>query len=333
MIVIGIESSCDETSVSLVTDKKVILSNVIYSQIDMHKEFGGVVPEIAARAHLEHISSVFDKAMLEAGISKAEIDAVAATCGPGLIGGVVVGASFGKGLAISLRKPFIPVNHLMAHALTPRLTNELDYPYLLMLASGGHCFISEILSPSDTNTLGGTIDDSAGECFDKVAKMLSIEYPGGPKIEKLAKSGDPMSFQLPMPLCSQKNCDFSFSGLKTSIKYLIQKSKDDITAEHKADLCASFQRTVSEIFINRLRNAIKIMNPKIKSLAFAGGVSANQYINSRMKEFAHSNGLNFFNSPIRLCTDNGAMVAWCGIEQLPCESYIGCDLHPTWKLK
>lgn len=331
MIVAGIETSCDETSVAIVKDDKTILSNMVLSQIETHKKFGGVVPEIAARAHLDAISKVFDIAIEQAGISISQIDAIAATCGPGLIGGVIVGSSFAKGIAIALNKPFIPVNHLIGHALTPRLTNKLDYPYLLLLASGGHCIISEILGPNLSRTLGQTIDDSAGECFDKVAKMLAIPYPGGPKIEQLAKSGDPLKFKLPLPLCNKKNCNFSFSGLKTAVLYTI-KDLGERTDQEKNNLCASFQETITKIFINKLKYAIEIMDPNISSIAFAGGVSANQYINNSLKDFSSANNLKFYNAPIGLCTDNGAMIAWCGIEQFDGSSRLDFAPRSTWPL-
>lgn len=331
MIVLGIETSCDETSVSVVSSKKEILSNIVSSQIDIHAKYGGVVPEIAARAHLEEINQVFHLAIKKAGIMLNDIDAIAATCGPGLIGGLIVGSSFAKGLSISLKKPFIPINHLMGHALTPRLTNELEYPYILLLASGGHCIIAEIHGPKSAKVLGNTIDDSAGECFDKVAKMLELPYPGGPKIESLAKSGNPTAFNFPRPLLKANNCDFSFSGLKTAVLYQIQALGESFK-DHTNDICASFQNAVSDIFLKKLSLAVKMAPKDIKSIAFAGGVSANQFINSNIRNLALKNGLDFFNSPINLCTDNGAMIAWCGVEQFSLDNLITYEPRSIWPL-
>lgn len=332
MLILGIETSCDETSIAVVSDKKKILSNIVYSQIKQHQKYGGVIPEIAARAHLDKIEEVFKSALDEANITIKEISAIAATCGPGLIGGVIIGTSFGKGLACSLDIPFIPINHIMAHAITPRLTSELSYPYLLLLASGGHTFIAEIFSAKKTNIIGRTIDDSAGECFDKVAKMLSIPYPGGPTIEEYAKKGDKNRFQFPIPLKNKHNSDFSFSGLKTAISNTIKDLGCYLDEQTIYDICASFQETVSEIFINKLNESIKIMDPSIKSIAFSGGVSANQFITKKIKDFAIEKQLEVFSPPINLCTDNGAMIAWCGIEQFSNNYELDFDPKPRWPI-
>lgn len=332
MIVVGIESSCDETSVAFVDSERQILSNVIHSQIATHAEYGGVVPEIAAREHLEKIRIVFDEAIAKAEIGLSEIDAVAATCGPGLIGGLIVGSSFAKGLAVALSKPFLPINHLFGHALTPRLSNaDLEFPYLLLLASGGHCFIAEILSQSNARLLGSTIDDSAGECLDKVAKMLGLGYPGGPAVERMATFGNELAYNFPTPLSSQKNCNFSFSGLKTSVLYKIKESEEP-NDKMRSDICASLQNAIARSLLDRLKNAIPLISHRTRSLAFAGGVSANKYINQRIAEFASNHGLKFYNSPTKLCTDNGAMIAWCGIEQFTEESALDFEPRPRWPI-
>lgn len=254
MIVLGIESSCDETAAAVVSDKKEILSNVIYSQIAEHRKFGGVVPEIAARAHLEKIDVVVNKALADANVKLSDLTAIAGTCGPGLIGGVIVGATFAKSLAMAARLPFIAVNHIKAHALCARLTNDVQFPYLLMLASGGHCQICVVNGVNDFNVLGTTIDDSVGESFDKVAKLLDLGYPGGPAIEKVAALGDASRFSLPHPMCSKKSLDFSFSGLKTAVKVLCEKCTSQ---QEKIDLCACFQNAVIEILNYKITHAIK----------------------------------------------------------------------------
>jgi len=272
MNILGIETSCDETAVAVVTGDKHILSNVVSSQIEDHKPFGGVVPEIAARAHLVHIETILHTALQEARMSLDTIDAVAVTGGPGLIGGVIVGVMLAKGLAMAKNIPFIPVNHLEAHALTVRLTDEVPFPYLLLLASGGHC---QFLLVEDVGTytyLGGTLDDAIGECLDKTARLLGHGYPGGPIIEKLAQHGNAQAFALPLPLKGHPGCSFSFSGLKTAARKLILESKDPTCAGFQADFCASLQRTIEKILVDRCGNAITralAINPKIQHLVLA----------------------------------------------------------------
>lgn len=318
MIILGIESSCDETAAALVTADKEILSNIIYSQSQEHKLFGGVVPEIAARAHLTQIDFVIQKALEEAKISLDQIDGIAAVGGPGLIGGVIVGVMMAKGLAMAKNIPFIPVNHLEAHALTVRLTNEVAFPYLLLLVSGGHCQFLIVEDISQYTHLGGTLDDALGECLDKTARLLGYGYPGGPIIEQLALDGDPHAFPLPQPLNGQEGCSFSFSGLKTAARKVILEN-DQSSSTFQADFCASLQQTIGDILVDRCQNAMEIAHkkaPEIKTLVVAGGVAANQYFRERLTDCSQDKGIKLIAPPVPLCTDNGAMVAWAGLERL-----------------
>lgn len=320
MKILGIESSCDETAASIVTDDRQILSNVIISQIDEHQKFGGVVPEIASRAHLSHVQTVVDKALADAKLSLSDLDAIAVTAGPGLIGGLLVGIMFAKGLSFAINKPLLAINHLEGHALTARLTNEIEFPYLMLLVSGGHCQILVVEKIGVYHKLGGTLDDAVGESFDKVAKMLGLDYPGGPIIEKLALTGNPHKYNFPQPMKGREGCDFSFSGLKTAVRLIIEKT--ELTPENIADICASFQRTVAEILLDRLSNAIKLTkksHPKIKQLIIAGGVAANQYLLKEVKTSMKEHSLETIAPPIKLCTDNAAMIAWAGIERFRLE--------------
>ncbi len=334
MLVLGIESSCDETAASVVSDKKEVLSNVIYSQIAEHKSFGGVVPEIAARAHLEKIDIVVQKALSDANVRLADLDAVAGTCGPGLIGGVIVGATFAKALAMSSGLPFIAVNHIKAHALCARLTNDVTFPYLLMLASGGHCQLCVVRGVDDFEVLGTTIDDSVGEAFDKVAKLLELGYPGGPIIEKTAQLGDVSKFVLPHPMCVKNTMDFSFSGLQTAVKVAAEKCKFE---QDKVDLCAAFQKTVIEVLRYKITQAIKYClkeKIKISCVVMSGGVAANQAICKSLTNLCEEFHLNFVAPPIRLCTDNGAMIAWLGIEKYLSHEFdeLSFAPRPRWPL-
>lgn len=326
MIVLGIETSCDETAMALVNDKKEILSHIVVSQIDIHKEFGGVVPEVASRNHLDVIDSVFKAVVEKANININEIDAIASTTGPGLIGGVIVGTVFGKMLASILKKPFIAINHLEGHALTSRLTNNLEFPFLLFLLSGGHCQILKVNNVGSYEKIGETIDDALGECFDKVGKMLNLDYPAGPKIEELAKFGDKKRFKFAKPLVDNngKQRDssydflFSFSGLKTCVRREIELLSD-LNRQTINDICASFQETIVEILINRLKNVFKKFkkeNINLHNLVIAGGVAANQYIKETLLEFCNNYDYNVITPPLKLCTDNGVMIAWAGIERL-----------------
>ena len=341
LYILGIESSCDETAAAVVSGNKRILSNVIYSQIAEHKQFNGVVPEIAARSHLEKIDLVVQKALDDAGIAISGLSAVAGTCGPGLIGGVIVGATFAKGISLAANIPFIAVNHIEAHALTVRLTEDnIEFPYLLLLASGGHCQICIVHSHDNFEVIGQTLDDSVGESFDKVAKMLNLGYPGGPILEKWAENGDEKRFDFPRPLCNKNSMDFSFSGLKTSVRILAEKVFADHDNKHdqkKADICASFQRTVAEIFVYKMNLAFEYCRKKgiaPNAAVIAGGVAANKYIRSSLQSLCEKQKTRFAVPPIALCTDNGAMIAWAGIEKFQKGQFASLDFkpRPRWPL-
>lgn len=337
MRVLGIETSCDETAVAVVEGAAGtapvgrILSNTVYSQLTEHRRFGGVVPEIAARAHLERIDGLVAQALDEAGMDLVDLDAIAATGGPGLIGGVMVGVMTAKALAFAHDKPFIAVNHLEGHALSVRLTEPVEFPYLLLLVSGGHCQLLTVRGPGDFTRLGTTIDDAAGECFDKTAKLLGLGFPGGPAVEKAAVGGDPKRFALPRPMWRKPGCDFSFSGLKTAVRQTVEKlPADDPRAV--ADLCASFQRTVGDVFADRCANALaRAPSP---TLVVAGGVAANVYLRGRLEEVAAAHGAKLVAPPVRLCTDNGAMIAWAGVERLRLGRVDALDFRPRprWPL-
>ena len=342
MRVLGIETSCDETAVAIVEAPAEggplangsggrILANVVYSQLTEHRRFGGVVPEIAARAHLERIDGLLAQALDEAGVGLADLDAIAATGGPGLIGGVMVGVMTAKALAFAHDKPFIAVNHLEGHALSVRLTEPVSFPYLLLLVSGGHCQLLTVRGPGDFTRLGTTIDDAAGECFDKTAKLLGLGFPGGPAVEKAAEGGDPRRFALPRPMWRKPGCDFSFSGLKTAVRQTVEKlPADDPRAV--ADLCASFQRTVGDVFADRCANALALAPSS--TLVVAGGVAANVYLRGRLEEVAAAHGARLVAPPVRLCTDNGAMIAWAGVERLRLGQVDALDFRPRprWPL-
>ena len=337
MRVLGIETSCDETAVAVVEGAAGtqpvgrILSNTVYSQLTEHRRFGGVVPEIAARAHLERIDGLVAQALDEAGVGLADLDAIAATGGPGLIGGVMVGVMTAKALAFAHDKPFIAVNHLEGHALSVRLTEPVGFPYLLLLVSGGHCQLLTVRGPGDFTRLGTTIDDAAGECFDKTAKLLGLGFPGGPAVERAAEGGDPRRFALPRPMWRKPGCDFSFSGLKTAVRQTVEKlPADDPRAV--ADLCASFQRTVGDVFADRCANALALAPSS--TLVVAGGVAANVYLRGRLEEVAAAHGARLVAPPVRLCTDNGAMIAWAGVERLRLGQGDALDFRPRprWPL-
>ncbi|MBY0500855.1 MAG: tRNA (adenosine(37)-N6)-threonylcarbamoyltransferase complex transferase subunit TsaD [Alphaproteobacteria bacterium] len=337
MIILGIESSCDETSASVVTGNKEILSNIVLSQLQEHRAYGGVVPEIAARSHLLHIESIVRKALEDAQISLEMIDGVAAAGGPGLIGGVIVGVMMAKGIAMGRNIPFIPINHLEAHALTARLTDDVPFPYLLLLISGGHCQFLIVEDIENYTYLGGTIDDAIGECIDKTARLLGFNYPGGPIIEQLAMQGDPNAFNLPKPLIRQEGCSFSFSGLKTAARKLILENNEQ-SLTFKEDFCASFQKTIGEILADKGKNALLMAlekKPEINTLVVAGGVAANQYLRNCLTECAQMRGISLVAPPQALCTDNGAMIAWAGVEHLE-KGLIGSlsfAPRPRWPLE
>lgn len=343
MIVLGIESSCDETAAAIVNEDRQILGQALLSQ-EEHKAFGGVVPEIAARAHLEHIDEIIEHCVQRSGLKLEQIDAIAASSGPGLIGGVVVGVMAAKALALALNKPFVAVNHLEGHALCARLSNDVEYPYLLLLVSGGHCQILIVKNVGEYERLGTTIDDAAGEAFDKVAKMLGLGYPGGPLIEKYAAVGDEKRFSLPRPLIGSNDCNLSFSGLKTAVRKLIESYAPDGNIDHAnidgkdiADICACFQFTATDCLIRKLKRAIEIFKQKYpmgKHIVVSGGVAANTYLRGKLKELAEKNGMEFAAPPIKFCTDNGVMVAWAGLERFRAGYTNGLDFkpRPRWPL-
>lgn len=314
MYILGIETSCDETAAAVVTEKKEVLAHVVFSQLEDHRKFGGVVPEIGARAHLEKIQDVISQTTKEANLSFDELDAIAATCGPGLIGGVLVGAVTGKSIAAYLQKPFIAVNHLEAHALSVRLTEDVPFPYLLLLASGGHCQLIHVKDLGEYEILSTTIDDAAGETFDKVARLLGLSYPGGPEIEHCAIGGNIKRFPFPRPLLNKSGLDFSFSGLKTAVLRTVESFKETLEDQDKKDIAASFQQAVSDVFVDRLSKALGIL-PNIKDVVIAGGVAANQFLRYQLQTVVESKGTRFIAPPLKYCTDNGAMVAWAGLER------------------
>lgn len=333
MYVLGIETSCDETAAAVVSDDRRILSNVVLSQIDEHRPYGGVVPEIAARAHVAHLDRLIAQAMTEAAIDYGDLAAVAATAGPGLIGGVMVGLVTGKAIAAAAGKPLIAVNHLEGHALTARLTDDVSFPYLLLLVSGGHCQILLVEGVGKYRRLGTTIDDAIGEAFDKTAKMLKLGYPGGPAIEKIAADGDPNAVRLPRPMKGREGCDFSFAGLKTAVLHVLKKEPDI----DPADLAASFQAAVVDVMRDRLKNALAwaaIEVPELSHIVVAGGVAANKALRAGLEEAAGDAGLQLLAPPIDLCTDNAAMIAWAGLERfrLGLTDDLDAEARPRWPL-
>ncbi|MGI9507690.1 MAG: tRNA (adenosine(37)-N6)-threonylcarbamoyltransferase complex transferase subunit TsaD [Geminicoccaceae bacterium] len=321
MVVLGIETSCDETGVALVTSEREILGEKLSSQLDKHAPFGGVVPEIAARAHLEILDVMIAEVMKEAGQGFRDLDAVAATAGPGLIGGLITGLVTAKAIAAVHRRPLIAVNHLEAHAMTARLTDpELDFPYLLLLVSGGHCQLLLVEDVGRYQRLGTTLDDALGEAYDKAAKMLNLGYPGGPAIENAAHLGNTRAFAFPRPMVGKPNCHFSFSGLKTALRHAIQDlGPKALEAPLINDLCASFQAAAIDSLLDRTRRALKLtqnIRKTPKALVVAGGVAANGYLKTRLVNLADKAGLPLIVPPPRLCTDNGVMIAWTGQERL-----------------
>ena len=340
MRVLGIETTCDETAAAIVelgeTGGGIILANEIMSQIAEHAAYGGVVPEIAARAHVEVIDRLVERALAVAKLELADLDGIAAAAGPGLIGGVMVGLTTGKALALASGKPFIAVNHLEAHALTARLTDGIEFPYLLLLVSGGHTQLLAVKGVGDYQRLGTTVDDALGEAFDKVAKMLGLPYPGGPQVEIAAQAGDPERFDLPRPMLRRPNADFSLSGLKTAVRLEIER-RHRMNEQDVADLCASFQAAVVDVVIDRTRMAMRKFRTDVgdpSALVVAGGVAANGAIRRALTRMATETGLKLVLPPLELCTDNGAMIAWTGIERLRAGLTDGMDFapRPRWPL-
>ncbi len=322
MRVLGIETTCDETAASVVQLRPSgggdILSNEVMSQIAEHAAYGGVVPEIAARAHVDVLDHLIKRALDKAGMKLSQLDGIAAAAGPGLVGGVIVGLTAGKALALATRKPFLAVNHLEGHALTARLTDGIAFPYLLLLVSGGHTQLLAVKGVGDYVRLGTTLDDAVGEAFDKVAKMLGLPYPGGPQVEKQALHGDPERFTLPRPMMGRPNADFSLSGLKTAVRIEAERISP-LTKTDVADLCASFQAAIVDVLADRIRVALQRFEKQLgapSALVVAGGVAANGAIRRALSRFAGEAGLHLIVPSPVLCTDNGAMIAWAGIERL-----------------
>jgi N6-L-threonylcarbamoyladenine synthase len=338
MIVLGIETSCDETAAAVVTGDRRILSDRVLSQLDEHRPYGGVVPEVAARAHLDVLDRLVAEAIAEAGVGFSELDGIAATGGPGLIGGVIVGVMTAKAIAAVHGLPFLAVNHLEGHALTARLTDDVGFPYLLLLASGGHCQLLAVEGVANYRRLGTTVDDALGEAFDKVAKMLGLGYPGGPAVERAAESGDPRRFRLPRPMKGRPGCHFSFSGLKTAVKHAVGAlPAGPFDAADVADLCASFQAAAGDALVDRTTNAIgefRTLHPGSDTLVVAGGVAANAYLRARLATLAAAERVRLIAPPQPLCTDNGAMIAWAGIERLRLGLVDALDFRPRprWPL-
>jgi len=339
LLMLGIETSCDETAAAVVDSDRHILSNVVHSQIAAHTPYGGVVPEIAARAHLEYLDAVVSRALADAGVGLQQVGGIAATGGPGLIGGVIVGVMTAKAIAASAGKPFVAVNHLEAHALTARLTAPadapLEFPYLLLLVSGGHCQLLDVEGVGRYRRLGTTIDDAAGEAFDKAAALLGLGFPGGPALERAAAKGDPARFTLPRPMLGRPNADFSFSGLKTALRQMA--AEQNLDEQTKADLAASFQAAITASLVDRTRRAIDMFEERHglgRPLVVAGGVAANTAIRAALAELAAKRGMELAVPPIGLCTDNAAMVAWAGIERLSIGPADTLDFapRPRWPL-
>ena len=335
---LGIESSCDDTAAAVVRaidGRAEILSSVVQGQSALHADFGGVVPEIAARAHVERLDICIVQALAEAGVTLADLDGIAVTAGPGLIGGVISGLMTAKALAAATGLPMIGVNHLAGHALTPRLTDSLPYPYLMLLVSGGHCQFLAVEGPTRFRRLGSTIDDAPGEAFDKVAKLLGLPQPGGPPVEAAAATGDPARFAFPRPLLDRPGCDMSFSGLKTAVlraRDAVVAEKGGLTEQDRADLCAGFQAAVADVLAEKTRRALQTF--PAPAIAVAGGVAANIALRARLETVSANAGARFLAPPLALCTDNAAMIAWAGVELFQAGQRDGADLsaRSRWPL-
>jgi N6-L-threonylcarbamoyladenine synthase len=337
--ILGLESSCDDTAAAVVRGRSV-LSSVVYGQTALHADFGGVVPELAARAHAEKIDLCVEEALAIAGVTLAEVDAVAVTAGPGLIGGVLSGVMCAKGICVATGLPLIGVNHLAGHALTPRLTDGLEFPYLLLLVSGGHCQFLIVDGPEEFTRIGGTIDDAPGEAFDKTARILGLPQPGGPNIERAAMSGNPKAHPLPRPLLDRPGCDLSFSGLKTAVLRArdgIVAQKRGLTKADQADIASAFQRAVTDILAEKSRRALGVYldrNPSSRAFAVAGGVAANQQIRAALESVSAEFDTAFVAPPLALCTDNAAMIAYAGVERFALGHFddLGLAARPRWPL-
>jgi N6-L-threonylcarbamoyladenine synthase len=341
MLILGIETSCDETAAALVDETRTIRAEIVLSQTALHTPYGGIVPEIAARAHLEHLDGLIGRAMREAGATFSDLDGIAATGGPGLIGGVIVGVMTGKAIALAGNTPFLAINHLEGHALSARLSHDVAFPYLLLLVSGGHCQLLIVEGVGQYRRLGTTIDDAAGEAFDKTAKLLGLGYPGGPAVERAARTGDPARFAFPRPLKGRPGCDFSFAGLKTSVRQAVEaaQAKHDgaLPPALVADMAASFQQAVADSLADRTGRALEMFtqrHPDGSTLVVAGGVAANTKLRQRLTTLAAEHGLELIAPPLSLCTDNAAMIAWAGVERLRLGLVDGLDFspRPRWPL-
>ncbi len=345
LTILGLESSCDDTAAAIVRhtpgQSPEILATVVAGQTELHAAYGGVVPEIAARAHAEKLDICVEQALERAGVALHDMDAIAVTAGPGLIGGVMSGVMCAKGLAVGANRPLIGVNHLAGHALTPRLVDTVAFPYLMLLVSGGHCQFLLVHAPDEFTRLGGTIDDAPGEAFDKTARILGLPQPGGPSVEAAATSGDPRRFALPRPLLNQEGCNMSFSGLKTAVlraRDALVADQGGITEQDRADLCAGFQAAVCDVLAEKTRRALAVYlthAPATPTIAVAGGVAANQAIRSALETVCDANGVAFTAPPLNLCTDNAAMIAWAGIERIrtgAADDDLTLMARPRWPL-
>lgn len=336
MLVLGIETSCDETAAAVVDGDGQVRAQAVLSQVAEHKPYGGIVPEIAARAHLSHLDRLIAKAMTDANARFEDLSTVAATAGPGLIGGVIVGVMTAKAIAMAHNLPFIAVNHLEGHALTARFTDGVQFPYLLLLVSGGHCQLLVVEGVGRFRRLGTTMDDAAGEAFDKVAKLIGLGYPGGPAIERAAQGGDAARFAFPRPLKGRPGCDFSFSGLKTAVR-LAAEALPEMTEKDVADLAAGFQTALVESTADRVARAIAQFRrdyPNGETLVASGGVAANTALRTALTVVSKKNGMKFVAPPVALCTDNAVMIAWAGAERLKLGLVDGLDVkpRPRWPL-
>jgi N6-L-threonylcarbamoyladenine synthase len=342
LTLLGIESSCDDTAAAVVRSHPdvapEILSSLVLGQTNLHEAFGGVVPEIAARAHAERLDGVVEEALAKAGVTLDDIDAIAVTAGPGLIGGVLSGVMLARGMAAARGLPMVAVNHLAGHALTPRLTDGIAFPYLMLLVSGGHCQFLLVEGVDRFRRLGGTIDDAPGEAFDKTGKLLGLPQPGGPSVEAEAAHGDPNRFRFPRPLLDRDGCDMSFSGLKTALlraRDALIAEKGGITVQDRRDLCAGFQAAIADVLSAKTRRALAIIaDHRPTALAVAGGVAANGVIRAMLETVSVDAGVSFIAPPLRLCTDNAAMIAWAGIERLRASIPPSSDFvaRPRWPL-
>jgi N6-L-threonylcarbamoyladenine synthase len=338
-LILGLESSCDDTAAALLHGREILASTVM-GQNALHRDFGGVVPEIAARAHAERLDVCVQEVLNQADVSLADLDAIAVTSGPGLIGGVLSGVMMAKGLSLALGKPLVGVNHLAGHALTPRLTDDLPYPYLILLVSGGHCQVPTVRGPQDFTRLGGTIDDAPGEAFDKTARLLGLPQPGGPSVQSEAATGDERRFRFPRPLLDRPGCDMSFSGLKTALmrqRDALIAEQGGLTPQDRSDLCAGFQAAVRDVLTEKTRRAVALYldeNPQTPAIAIAGGVAANTAIRGALTALCAQTGLRFVAPPLALCTDNAAMIAYAGSELFAAgvRHDMSLSARPRWPL-